>query len=155
MIWWVSIWFTYWLEVKWVSKHCHFQGGDTCILTFSPCTLPLGSGRSFGLSGTMYLAAHGALNSSLCFVLPSHSGNRASHVILPILLSIQLLFCTVCLWTGNSLLTSLHYVDRLYLRMLNAQGSFCPGVRLVLGIYLKEQYMKATTIYCISSLSKP
>lgn len=38
------------------------------------------------------LAANRALNSSLCFLLPSHSDNRASHDLLPIFFLLWLLF---------------------------------------------------------------
>lgn len=40
-----------------VSKHCHCQGGDFYVETLSSRTLPLASGCSFGLLGTMSLAA--------------------------------------------------------------------------------------------------
>lgn len=64
----------------------------TYVEALSSCTLPLASGCSFGLSGTMSLAAVVPLSRSLCFALPSHSDNRVSHVLLPILTFTWLLF---------------------------------------------------------------
>lgn len=67
-------------------------GEVTCIETLSTCTLPLPGGCSVGSPGTMSLAATVPPAGSLCFALPSHSDNRVSHVLLPILPFTWLLF---------------------------------------------------------------
>lgn len=67
-------------------------GEVTCVETLSACTLPPPGGCSVGLLGTMSLAATVPPAGSLCFALPSHSDNRVSHVLLPILPFTWLLF---------------------------------------------------------------
>lgn len=67
-------------------------GEVTCVETLSTCTLPPPGGCSVGSPGTMSLAATAPPAGSLCFALPSHSDNRVSHVLLPILPFTWLLF---------------------------------------------------------------
>lgn len=67
-----------WRRWSGACKHCHFQGEP-----LSSCTLPL-----LAVVALVYreqcLRLQRCPDRSLCFALPSHSDNRARHVLLPV-----------------------------------------------------------------------
>lgn len=82
------------LTEKWsefINTAIFFREATNVHYPLFSCTLH-NSGRSFGSLGTMSFGRNRALTSSLCFLLPSHSDNRASHDLLPIFFLLWLLF---------------------------------------------------------------
>ena len=150
---WVSIQFLYCIlmDVKSVSKHCHFQGGYRCKQSLSPCILPLKSGCIFGFMGTMSLAA--MVPWTAVFAL------RCLHTVtieLAMFYCQSYILCGYCfaldvfkpiiacwlLYTIFGLCWLASFQD------FSSQGNFCLIVLLVLGICLKVHESN------ISSLSR-